>query len=244
MLTSPLQLAESYIGFRSRALRTNDFGAKAGHNTKTWAGSFVQVVLQESNWDDFYAFAHTTSALNFCKLFNLTVTEPREGDIVFYTFPTDLVDMGQQHIGIVADVQKWKSQGIFQAIEGETAPNSSKKHVMMPDGVFKRTRYAAEVAEFVRLDRLKVPKLRRNAPLVLPSDIHFLRNGDSVAHVQRALADVFGNRIRGVRKGIWDAGTAHTYGEWQRMMGFEATGLPSDGGLGPLGRLTGRFVAG
>lgn len=241
-MSTPLQIAESYVGFRSRALRTNDFGAKTGHNTEIWSGSFLQVVFQEAWPGQFLpALAHTASALHFAELYNLTVTEPRPGDVVFYTFPTDLLGMAQQHVGIVSDVQNWKSQGQIQAIEGETSPNSARKHAGTPDGVWKRTRYATEITHFVRFERLKQRKMRRNPPNVTASAIQYLKNGSAVPHIQLALSDVFGNDIRGVRKGVWDAGTAHAYGAWQRFYGEEPTGLPSRDSLHALGHLTGRF---
>ncbi len=242
MISTPLQIAESYIGFRSRALRTNDFGAKTGHNTEIWSGSFLQVVHQEAGWDLPVSLVHTGNLLHFAQLFHLTVETPEEGDLVLYTFPTDLVGMAQPHIGIVSSVENWKSQGLFHAIEGETAPNSSKRVSGIADGVYKRSRWATEVLAFIRLRNLHTPKLRRKAPTVDHTAVHYLKNGPAVPEIQKALKYVFGTRIRGLSKGKWDAGTAHAYAEWQRMCGTEPTGLPGDPDLAYLGVLTGRFV--
>lgn len=237
-----LQTAENYVGFRSRALRTNDFGAKAGHNTEIWAGSFVQVVLRESDCYFPVHFSNTAGALEYAHLRNLTVKTPRAGDIVFYTFSTD-GSFTQPHVGIVTDVEKWKKQGIFQAIEGETAPNSSRKHPQPADGVWKRTRYATEVAEFVRMQDWK-PGNAKKAPGIstVDHDYTYLGRGEHIETVQRALEDVFGSRIRAVRKGVWDAPTSHAYAQWQRITGHTPTGLPDIDSLVFLGVETGRWI--
>lgn len=237
-----LQVAESYIGFRSRALRTNDFGAKAGHNTEIWAGSFVQVVLRES--DNYFPvhFSDTASALAYARTRNLTVKTPQAGDIVFYTFTTD-GKLTQPHIGIVTDAEKWKSNGNFQAIEGETAPNASRKHVQPSDGVWRRTRYATEVADFVRMQDWKAGKPVKNpSRIVFNAKFTYLGKGEHVELVQRALGDVFGNRLRGLKRGMWDSQTSHAYSQWQRITGVPATGLPDEQSLVLLGVETGRWV--
>lgn len=237
-----LQTAENYIGFRSRGLRTNNFGAKAGHNTEIWSGSFVQVVLRET--DNYFPvhFSNTTAALSYARLRNLTVRAPQPGDVVFYTFPTD-ESLAQPHVGIVTDVEKWKKQGIFQAIEGETAPNSSRKHPQPADGVWKRTRYATEVLEFVRMHNWKAGNAK-NALSISEVDHEFtpLGRGKHVETVQKALEDVFGSRIRSVRKGVWDAPTSHAYSQWQRFTGYAVTGVPDSDSLMFLGVETGRWV--
>lgn len=245
MLSTPLQVAESYVGFRSRALRTNDFGAKTGFNTQIWSGSFLQVIFQESAWDDVFFpqvhWSHTVHALEYVRLRNLTVKTPKPGDVVFLAYGTD--GMSQPHVGIVADVQNWKDRGILQVIEGETAPNTSKGHSGIADGVWKRTRYAAEVLEFARMENWRRAPFRRNVTDIEVTDFKYLGRGKHVEIVQRALADVYGNRIRGVKKGMWDAQTSHAYAQWQRMTGNEPTGLPDKVSLFALAVESGRFNA-
>lgn len=238
--------AEGYIGFRSRALRTNDFGAKAGHNTEIWAGSFVQTVFQETDNKFPVHFSDTASALNYARLRNLTVKTPQRGDLAFYTFSTDGA-FSQPHIGFVTDTDMWKERGIFQAVEGETSPNASRTHVQPADGVWKRSRYATEISDFVRMQDWK-PGLRVRGinSEVLNANFTYLGQGKHVETVQRALSDVFGSRLRGVHRGMWDAPTSHAYSEWQRITGVKPTGLPSDRNapcLELLGVETGRWMA-
>lgn len=242
MNTTPLEVAESYVGFRSRALRTNDFGAATGHNTKTWAGSFVEVCFRESGKDLVVDFSETASALAYCQMVGAVVKTPSPGDVVFYAFATDY-EVSQMHVGIVSDVQNWKDRGQFTAIEGEMAPNASKKYNGLPDGVWHRTRYATEVAFFVSPDRIPGPvPLRKGAPTIDSSGILPLTRGTKIETIQKALSDVFGDRIRGVRKGIWDAPTGHAYGQWQRITNTDPQGVPDDVSLAQLGVVTGRFT--
>jgi len=204
------------------------------------------VVFAEAYGDPVLQFAlpalgHTASALHFARVMNLTVKTPRVGDIAFYTFPTDGL-MSQGHAGIVTDVQDWKTQGLIHAIEGETSTNSTLRYADATDGVWKRSRFATEILEFARFENLRTAPLRRKAPTLDGTKIRYLKRSDQAPEIQRALGDVFGNRVRGLRKGVWDAATSHAYAEWQRMTGHEPTGLPKDGGLAELGYLTGRFV--
>ncbi len=237
-----LRIAESYVGFRSRALRTNDFGAKAGRNLEIWSGSFVHVVLQESGAAFGVHFSDTVASLNYCRLRNLTVKTPKPGDLVFYTFSTDGT-LAQPHVGIVTDTDKWAKQGIFKAIEGETAPNASRKHVHPADGVWKRTRYAVEVLEFVRMQNWKPFRANSNVAYDLASlDFTPLARGKHIETVQKALGDLYGNRVRSLRKGVWDGPTSHAYSDWQRIVGVKPTGTPTAQDLADLGVETGRWL--
>lgn len=242
-MSTPIQIAESYIGFRSRALRTNDFGAKTNNNTKIWSGSFLQVVFNEAWAADWapVSFTHTVHALEYVRMRNLTVSKPRVGDVVFLAYGTD-GDMSQPHVGMVADVQNWKDRGILQVIEGETAPNTAKGHSGIADGVWKRTRYAAEVLEFARMENWTAGYYREGKrPLLDPKDFKYLGRGKNVEIVQRALGDIFGNRLRGLKKGMWDAQTSHAYAQWQRITGHTATGLPDIDSFAKLSLESGRF---
>lgn len=240
-----LSTASRQIGYVAQSNRNSAFGQRVGLPNQTWSGSFLDVVFLESTASlDVPTFAYTPSALAYFVEHNRLFRKPKQGDIVFYAFPTE-DGLAQPHVGIVTDTSNWKVNGAFKAIEAQTdsgLPRGSRDK----DGVYERIRYSTDVLAFAR-PGIKLAKSLRASNFTYSPDraseyIAKVNSSitnqpfDEVAEIQMRLASTVG--LRNARKGVFDAHTRSAYAKWQRYIGYgsKATGQPDADSLDQLFR--------
>jgi hypothetical protein len=168
---------------------------------------------------------------------------PRLGDIAFFVFPTGET-FGVPHIGLVADVSRWNSDGLVGTIEGNINSGLPKAdtHVM---GVYRRVRSKHEIIGFGKPNYRpgnKKATTGQRAGLQL-SSIRPGRRNRSIGLVQLALSKVTGGLGRFIPD-MYDGSTQHAYARWQRQIGYandRATGIADERSLRLLGEITGVF---
>lgn len=242
---TPLQidLARKLTGYRSHPNRESVFGREVGYPGQPWAGAFVHEALREAGVLE-TAFISTTAALAyFAKHNRVFTTDPRPGDVVFYAFGST-GPFGQPHVGLVTETVLFKEEGVFRAIEGETASGLSRGN-QDSDGVFDRVRYVTDVLGFVRPKEPRPVDLRNlpdasTLPTVRPSNFGRrspLRPTATIA-VQLALFEATG--ASGFVEGDWDNYTRRAFEEFLRTVGVyeEVDEVPSDIQLALLGEHT------
>lgn len=238
-----LSTASRQVGYVAQANRASAFGQRVGLPNQTWAGSFLDVVFTEATASlSVPTFAYTPSALAYFVEHNRLFRQPKQGDIVFYAFPTE-DSLAQPHVGIVTDTSNWKVNGAFKAIEAQTdsgLPRGSRDK----DGVYERIRYSTDVLAFARpkfqarstdmkLNFLYSPDRASEYIAKVNSSITN-QPFDEVAEIQMRLASTVG--LRNARRGVFDAHTRSAYAKWQRFMGYgnRATGQPDADSLTQL----------
>lgn len=221
-----METARKHIGYRSRAQKVNTYGAKLNMDGQAWAGAFLETVIRESGERGLPSFTSTTAALREFTRSNLLFRVPRVGDIVFYAFSTDN-PLGQPHVGLVTDVSRWKADGLFKAIEGQTE-SGLPRGPQEADGVYERIRYATDVLTFARPNyNGETGKTVHNstAPFIRVPNVQPGKTGKSVVLLQQALADAVG--ASGMIKGKFDNATASAVAAYQRRIGYlNANGVP------------------
>lgn len=234
--------AEAWLGFTANSNGRTPFGEKSGYDGTTWAGSFIDFVFHEAGLTIPSCVYPPAGMAEFNKQGRLK-QRPRPGDIAFFVFPTGDV-FGVSHIGLVADVSRWNSDGLVGTIEGNINSGLPKAdtHVM---GVYRRVRSKHEIIGFGnpthRPGSKKSPTGQR-AGLQL-SSIRPGRRNKSIGLVQLALSKVTGGLGR-FTTDLYDGSTQHAYARWQRQIGYandRATGIPDERSLRLLGAITGTF---
>ena len=216
-----IETARQHVGYRSRAQRVNQYGAQLGSDGMPWAGAFLEIVMREAREHTLPNLNNTASALAEFTRLNRNFRVPQVGDLVFYGFNTD-GPFTQPHIGIVTDVSKWKTDGMFKAIEGQTA-SGMPKGPQESDGVYERRRYATDVLTFVRPKYGVTTKQGAMSEFVVhPSDVH-RKSGKAITAVQLALADAVG--AQGMAKGVADGHWVSAVQAYQRRIGAQPTGI-------------------
>lgn len=145
---SIIDAARSHVGYRSQPERRSAFQI-GGYVGQPWNGTFVDRVLHDTIGSPFaeVRFISTVTALGYFVKRNRVYQKPRPGDVVFFNFATDTQRAFEQpHVGIVTEVNV---DGSFRTVEGETAPGTPQGS-QLPDGVFERLRWPADVVGFVR----------------------------------------------------------------------------------------------
>lgn len=171
--------ATRHVGYRAQPERRSAFQVKE-YTGKPWNGTFVDRVLSNAlGGSAEVRFISTVTALSYYLNRNGVYRKPREGDVVFFGFASDpLQAFEQPHVGIVTDTGRWKTDGSFRTVEGETGPGVPQGSQLV-DGVFERVRYSTDVLGFVRPDRRTVRKITgESTPLKLS---YFDSNGKTVA---------------------------------------------------------------
>lgn len=208
--------AEDHVGYRANPNRQSRIQIPA-YNGRPWAGSFVDLVLQEAFGGlPEVRFISTVTALGYYVKANRVYLKPQRGDIVFYNFATDPALMFEQpHVGIVVEL---KPNGVFTAIEGETSPGTPQGS-QLADGVFLRERHIADAIGFVR------PRARgtvtADAEPVKVRMAYLNSNpktrAKAVANIQAALNRVIGGKFT---QGRLDRETRSKFGAYSRERGI------------------------
>ena len=230
--------AKRHVGYRSRPDRQSAFQIQ-GLGGKPWNGTFVDRVLHDAIGSPFaeVRFLSTVTALSYYVKRNGVYQKPKVGDVVFYNFASDPARWEEQpHVGIVTEV---KPNGVFLAIEGETAPGTPQGSQLV-DGVFERTRHVTDTIGFVRPVGQTV--LSTDEPSKI-KESYFTSNPKTKARavetVQRAL-----NRATGkvFNRGKWDTETKSAVGVYAREHGEVANrGEITNRTLTLLSDFTGEF---
>lgn len=237
--THPLvEAASAYTGYTARDVN-NTFAIDSGYTGGfQWDGSFVDRVLK--NVGAASALPHhvnTAIALGFYIRNGWVRRAPKPGDLVFYTFPTEshTVSFDPGHIGVVTETDRWKTDHVFKSVEAQVA-SGLPKAASDSNGVYERTRYATDVAAFVRIPKRYLETIERPAldtsaiPTVRPA--HFARCvpgkfqtakpefRKSVETVQIALAAHPGVRLQNADRGVFNGKTRAALAAFQRLNGF------------------------
>lgn len=237
--------AEKYIGYKARPGGISDFGQRAGYGGMDlpWDGAFVDCVAFDSGVE-IPSCVYTPAAMaEFAREFRWK-KHPRPGDIVFYSFSVTGA-FGAPHVGIVTNVDKWRTDGTFLAVEGHI--NSGlPRDSGAKNGVYSRVRWKNEVIGFCRPNFKKRPAKAENAStgpkMIKIAHIRPEKRHESVILVQNALkSEVF---LTKHASGTFDLPTRKAYEQWQKKIGRagdDATGLPTPACLATLGKRTGIF---
>jgi len=240
-----LEEARKHLGYRPRPGGISEFGMRVGyggHDTP-WSGAFVDCVARDAG---IYvpACVYSPSGLaEFAYLGRLTF-EPRPGDIAFFSFATDK-DFGMMHVGIVNDVSKFQSHGVFECIEAN-ANSGLGRAPKDRDGIYLRTRWKYETAGFGVPNFEARPgmeaKTQTDSQKLRLLDVQPGRKNKRIIALQRAL-EIKANLDR-YTPGTFDGPTMLAYARWQRicgLVGSAANGEPEYPTLERLGRETGCF---
>lgn len=252
------QAASAYTGYTSRDVN-NTFAISTGFTGGfQWDGSFIDRVLKDAKAASVLpSHVNTGTALAYYIKNGYLRSKPRNGDLVFYSFPTasGTVSFDPMHIGVVTDTSKWKTASSFKAVEAQV--NSGlPKAASDENGVYERTRFATDVLTFVRIpNRLLLAQTTdTEGPVTAASSnirtAHFSRCvpgkaqtakpefRKSVETVQLALAAHPGVQLQNADRGVFDRQTRSAIAAFQRLKGFpaaECTGEPNIKTLAALG---------
>lgn len=239
-----IEHARGYVGMRSRAFKSNGFGAKVGFSGKPWDGSFLATVLLETGVSCGVSLVSTTAALSFFNRTGRIFQRPAVGDLVFFAWSTDDDGFGQPHVGLVTDVRDWKTLNRFRSIEAQVS-SGMPKGPTEEDGVFERTRYGSDVLAFVRPKFMTAPSLSvdrgEGSKPVRLANVKLGAKNSSVVAVQRALSEV--TDAFGFDPGRFDSQTRSAFMRFQVESGLlDGDGTPDVVSLELLAaRTQGRF---
>lgn len=245
MKKKPHPLAEAasqYTGYTARDTN-NTFTISTGYTGGfQWDGSFIDRVLQDAKAASALpSHVNTAVALAFYLKNGWLHSKPKPGDLVFFNFPTSsgTVSFDPMHIGVITDTTRWKTDDSFRSVEAQVA-SGLPKAASDRNGVYERTRFATDVAAFVRIpnrylqqDEAASTQAPR-VPTVQVRTAHFARCvpskvqtakpefRKSVETVQLALAAHPGVQLQNVDRGIFDMKTRAALAAFQRLQGFPA----------------------
>ena len=213
-----LQLAESNVGYRARAQKSNVYGQELGQDGSPWAGAFLETVMRDAGELSLPSLVHTTSALAEFVRTNRIYKNPKPGDLAFFAYSTD-GPFSQPHIGLVTDITRWKSDGEFRAISGQIASGLSKGP-QNEDGVYERLHMNTEILAFARPRYGKNVRVKvdETAPALQPSQLQFGKSTKATVLLQTALAETVG--ARGMVRGKFDTPTKLAVASYQRKIGY------------------------
>lgn len=242
-----LLTAQGYLGYTASADGSNYFGQRVGYNGKglPWDGAFIDVVARESGLR-LTACVYTPVALSRFLKANRVYNKPQRGDIVFFETSTAAREFGPPHVGIVTDVSKFLTDGVFATIEGQTS-NGLPRGSNLQDGVYQRLRTSTDVIAFARPDfTLTVSStaasknITAELPIIKPAQVKPTLRHRSVLLLQDALTQVTG--VSGFNRGTMCAKTKATYAYFQRGIGqVGADGTPDLSSLQRLANETKLF---
>lgn len=239
-----LASAENYLGYTARADGTNVFGETVGYNGKglPWDGAFIDVCAREVGLP-LPAFVYTPQALSIYISNGRFFQRPKTGDVAFFETST-VTDFGPPHVGIVTDVSRFSTDGVFSTIEAQVSHGLPRGSVLN-DGVYKRVRSKMEVIGFARpnfnLTARHGEQLNTSTvPEIVPAQVKPNMKHPSVELVQIALAVV--TDVRRLPRGHFDGKTRTAYAKFQRSIGYvPADGVPDFNSLQRLAKDTGLF---
>ena len=234
--------AEAWLGFTANPNGRTPFGERSGYDGTLWAGAFIDLVFHEAGVTIPSCVYPPSGMAEFNKQGRLK-QRPRLGDVVFFVFPTGET-FGVSHVGLVADVSRWNTDGLVGTIEGQINSGLPKAdvHVM---GVYRRVRSKHEIIGFGKPNYRPVSKKAPTGQRVglQLSSIRPGRRNQSIGLVQLALSKVTGGLGR-FTPDMYDGSTQHAYARWQRQIGYandRATGVADERSLRLLGEITGVF---
>ena len=242
-----IETAEAWLGYVTGTNGRTPFGERSSYDLN-WAGSFIDAVFHDAGMRIPSCVYSSSGLAEFIKQGRVT-DKPQPGDIVFFTFPTGDV-FGVGHVGLVADVSRYKTDGLVGTIEAQVNSGLPKSDPHLR-GVFRRIRSRHEIIAFARPDfkmkdkgqpGAKKPGTDQRQGLQLVS-IRPGRRNKSIGLVQVALAQVTGS-LGKTTIDMFDGQTQHAYARWQRQIGYandKATGVPDEASLRLLGEITGKF---
>lgn len=245
-----VEAAREYLGFTARGNNSNTFAIEAGLTGEQfqWDGAFVDRVLTNAGLTGFPAHGNTSAALSFYLRNGRHRSNPKPGDLVFFSFQTSshTASFDAPHVGIVSDVSRWKKESSFRAIEAQV--NSGQpKAPSEENGVYERVRYATDVLAFIRVpnrnertESLKrLAKQKENLITVRPAQLTRCLTQQQAASakaevrravetVQLALAAHPAVKLRNANRGVYDSKTRSAAAAFQRFIGKrpeECTGM-------------------
>jgi len=237
--------AQSHLGTRVRVGTLSPFAQRVGYagHDLPWSGAFIDCVARDAGLVVPACVQTAAGLAEFVRARRLT-ERPRPGDIVFYAWPT-AANFGMPHVGIVLETHRYRSSGIFAAIEAQVSsglPRASKDR----DGVFIRARERNDVLAFVRPEFKHRPAIGELPETAAKISIRAIRpsskpNLDTEA-LQQALA--LKCNLEGHIQGIFDEKTKRALARWMRSIGFvgdDSESGPELNSLERLGRETGLF---
>jgi hypothetical protein len=240
-----LELAKSYLGYRASPGGRNDFAARTGYTSTgaPWSGSFIDCVAYDAGVK-IPACVYSPNGLAEFIYQRRWRERPRTGDIVFYSFSVDGA-FGMPHVGIVSNVDGWKINETFTAIEANICSGLPKAPATN-DGIFERVRWKYEVLGFCRPDfkqrPAKDPNIMTGKPELLASQLLPGKRHASVEILQRALIVAVG--LKDYERGKFDVKTQRAYARFQRLIGVvgsDANGVPTQSTLTRLALETQMF---
>lgn len=131
---TPLEIAQSQIGYKEGKNNDNKYGKYFGFNNVAWCAQFVSYCLKKAGIE--YAYASCERFYQQLKTQKklVKIEDSIPGDIVFFQFDKD--DMAD-HIGIIESNNK--EAKTLTTIEGNTSSgNAGSQH--NGDGVYRRIR--------------------------------------------------------------------------------------------------------
>jgi len=239
-----IEVAEGWLGHYSAAGLRTPFGESTGYDGNLWAGSFIDFVFHTAGLTIPSCVYSPSGLAEFIKAGRFH-SKPQPGDVVFFTFGTgDTFSVG--HVGLVADLSRWKltDGGVVGTIEGCVNSGLAKSDPSLT-GVFRRVRSHQEIIGFGR------PEFRPGRgyktvtgqrALVKLESIRPGRRNKSVGIVQDGLGLTVS--LRFPMTDMFDGPTQHAYARWQRVNGYvgnNANGVPDLRSLTRLGKVTGLF---
>ncbi len=231
--------AERWLGFVPLGNLHTPFGEKTGYDQTHWAGSFIDFVYHEAGVSIPSCVYPPNGLREFMhnKQFHF---EPRPGDVVFFSTPTG-DRLGMPHVGIVADVARWKTTKQLGTIEAQVNSGLSKADTQAL-GVFRRVRTYHEVIGFGRPNTRSPKVVVQSTTGVLLNKVRPDRRNKDVGLVQQALKLTVG--LQGNTVDQFDGLTRAAYAHYQRTLGYigdDASGVPDMRSLIRLGEVTGVF---
>ena len=84
-----IETAREHVGYRSRAMRVNQYGQRLGLDGQPWAGIFLETVMRDAKELTQPSLVHTASALAAYARAGREFRVPKVGDLVFYAFASE-----------------------------------------------------------------------------------------------------------------------------------------------------------
>lgn len=250
--------AEAWVGHRCLTGTPSEFGRRVGYaaHDAPWDGAFLDCVARDAGLGGLPSLTGTVAGLGELLACGRAASEPRRGDVVFFSFPA-VGHFAGPHVGVVVDGSRWRTDAEFDSVEGQVA-SPLPRGPRDADGVYIRRRSRHDVLVFCRPALTRRPESAsvQTGPLVNLAQLRSGRANESIALVQRALLLVFPRAGMGKlfradgHAGLsvtrrWDGPTRRAFARWQRSIGFvgpDASGDPEPASLARLAHETGTYA--
>ena len=243
-----LNRALAEVGYTARPNRENVYGERLGINGQPWDGIFIDVIAKDVGLP-LPPHMHPTVALADYVANGRFYRKPQRGDIVFFQMST-VSDFGSPHVGIVTDVSRYVTEGLFETVEAMTESGQPKGGIDV-NGVFQRTRHKLDVIGFGRPNFTPPVARHKDVPDNATDDLPRIslaqvKPGSKHKHIatlQIALSQVTG--VSGLPRAHFDMKTRSAYASFQRKLGYplsRANGYPDPRSMQELAKQTNLFV--